>query len=59
MSGERNESKKSIEHRAMPLEVGGALRFRLEAQDRGRRSEVRDQSPSLKLRRAKEDRKVY
>jgi hypothetical protein len=25
------------------LEVGGALRFRLEAGDRGRRSEVRDQ----------------
>ena len=51
----------------MPLEVGGALRSRLEAaafasrlrrgkEDRGRRSEVRDQPPSLKLRR-EEDRR--
>ena len=47
------DSSQKRKHRAMPLEVGGALRFRLEAQDRGRRSEVRDQSPSLKLRRGK------
>ena len=30
-------------HGAMPLEVGGALRSRLEAEGRGRRSEVGSQ----------------
>ncbi len=33
---------KGIEHRAKPLEVGGALRLRLEAEDRGRGRFIRE-----------------
>ena len=42
----------------MPLEVGGALRFRLEGEDRGRKSEIRGHPSSpYGLRRDKEDRR--
>ena len=37
-----------IEHRAMPLEVGGALRLRLEAEGRRQKSEVRDQTSEVR-----------
>ncbi|RLA90375.1 MAG: hypothetical protein DRG34_03040 [Deltaproteobacteria bacterium] len=42
---EGNARRKGIEHGAWSrgLEVGGALRLRLEAGDRGRKSEIREQ----------------
>jgi hypothetical protein len=41
----------------MPLEVGGALRFRLEAEDREQKSEIRRQR--TEGRRQREDFRLY